>query len=80
VVSTLRERALNRALLHGLRQQGYRGKIAVATSRQRDAALFLEEGVDLTLIPYADAAKEAADRLTPEGGFAPARPGHEPSP
>jgi hypothetical protein len=39
--------------------------------------LFLEEGVDLTLIPYADAAKEAADRLTPEGGFAPARPGHE---
>ncbi|MFM1892763.1 MAG: hypothetical protein RLZ44_1840 [Pseudomonadota bacterium] len=72
VVSTLRDRALNRALLHGLRQQGYRGKIAVAAAHQRDAAQFQQDGVDLTLVPYADAAKEAADRLTPAGGFGPA--------
>jgi Kef-type K+ transport system membrane component KefB len=63
VVSTLRDRALNRALLLGLQQQGYRGKVAVSSSTRREATVFREEGVDLVLVPYADAAKEAADRL-----------------
>ncbi len=63
VVSTLRDRTLNRALLHGLRQQNYGGKVAISTSDRRDASHFQEEGIDLVLVPYADAAKEAADRL-----------------
>jgi len=63
VVSTLRDRVLNRALLQGLRQHGYRGKVAVSTATRREADEFRREGVDLVLVPYADAANEAADKL-----------------
>lgn len=66
VVSTLRDRVLNRALLQGLKQQGYRGKVAVSSSTLHEADGFRREGVDLVLVPYADAAKEAADKLLRE--------------
>lgn len=68
VVSTVRDRSINRMLLHGLRQQNYQGKIALSTARRDDAQLFEREGVDMILIPYADAAKEAADRLLSSDG------------
>lgn len=63
VVSTVRDRSINRMLLHGLRQQNYQGKIALSTSSRDDAQRFEAEGVDMVLVPYADAAREAADRL-----------------
>ena len=63
IVSTLRDRALNRALLLGLKQQGFGGKVAVSSSTRHEAEVFRKEGVDLVLVPYADAAKEAADKL-----------------
>lgn len=66
VVSTLRDRTLNQALLHGLKQQDYQGKVAVSASTRTDADMFETKGVDMVLIPYADAAKEAADRLMQE--------------
>ena len=65
VVSTVRDRKINKNLLHGLRQQNYRGKVAVAASSHRDRSLFEQEGVDLVLIPYSDAAREAAILLMP---------------
>lgn len=65
VVSTVRDRSINRLLVQSLRQQGYRGKIAVAVSNQRDVRVLKQEGVDLVLIPYSDAAREAAARLAP---------------
>jgi len=65
VVSTVRDRSINRMLLHGLRQQNYSGNIAIAASSQHDRILFEQEGVDLVLIPYSDAAKEAAMRIMP---------------
>ncbi|HEY5602817.1 MAG TPA: cation:proton antiporter family protein [Gammaproteobacteria bacterium] len=65
VVSTLRDNSLNRALLHALKHQGYKGKVAVSASNRRDAARFEAEGIEMVLIPYIDAAKEAADRLFP---------------
>lgn len=68
VVSTVRDRSINRMLLHGLRQQNYQGKIALSTARRDDAQQFEREGVDMILIPYADAAKEAADRLLSTDG------------
>ncbi|MDI4639279.1 MULTISPECIES: cation:proton antiporter [Halomonadaceae] len=71
VVSTLRDSAINRMLLHGLRQQGFTGKVAIAVSHIRDAQRFEQGGVDLMLVPYADAAREAAIRLMtaePRGG------------
>ncbi|TLF46004.1 sodium:proton exchanger [Halomonas urmiana] len=63
VVSTLRDPDANRMLLHGLRQQGFPGKVAIAVSQRRDARHFAQEGVDLVLVPYADAAREAAIRV-----------------
>lgn len=63
IVSTLRDPAINRGLLRGLRQQGFAGKIAIAVSNRRDARRFEEDGVDLVLVPYADAAREAALRV-----------------
>ncbi|MDX1757060.1 MAG: cation:proton antiporter family protein [Marinobacter sp.] len=76
VVSTIRDIGINQMLLQGLRQQQYRGRVAVACSSRRDAKKLEQAGVDLVLIPYSDAAKEAADQLMrlvavevePEGG------------
>lgn len=65
VVSTMRDRAINRMLLHGLHQQGYPGKVALSASSRHEAQQFEREGVDLVFVPYADAAREAADRLFP---------------
>ena len=68
VVSTLRDRAVNRMLLHGLRQQHYSGRIAVSAASGLDARAFEEQGVDLVLVPYTDAAREAADRVLSRNG------------
>ncbi len=65
VVSTVRDRSINQMLLHGLRQQGYQGKVALSASSRREARTYEEEGVDRVFIPYADAAEEAAERLAP---------------
>jgi len=50
-------------LLHGLKQSNYRGQVAIASSARHDSKVLAKAGVDLLLIPYADAAKEAADQL-----------------
>ncbi|MDZ7840478.1 MAG: cation:proton antiporter family protein [Gammaproteobacteria bacterium] len=65
VVSTLRDRVLDRALIRALRHQDYTGRVAVASSSRLDAKMLEGEGVDMVLIPYSDAAREAADRLYP---------------
>lgn len=63
IVSTIRERSVNWTLLHTLRQQGFRGRVAVAANGQHEAELFRREGADLVLVPYFDAAREAVDHL-----------------
>jgi Kef-type K+ transport system membrane component KefB len=63
VVSTVRDRHISNMILHGLRQQNFLGKVALSTSSTHDAELFKQNRVDLVLVPYADAAKEAADQL-----------------
>mgnify|MGYP005845717755 CR=1 FL=1 len=65
VVSTVRDQDINRTLLHGLREQGYGGKVALATSSRHEARALEADGVDLVLVPYSDAAREAAERLLP---------------
>lgn len=63
VVSTLRDRSVDKALLHGLQQHSYQGKVAISASTSNDAKWLRERGAHLILIPYADAAREAAERL-----------------
>ncbi len=63
VVSTVRDRSINRLLLKTLRQNGYDGKVAISSSSLQEARLFESEGADLVLIPFSDAAKEAAGQI-----------------
>lgn len=63
VVSTAPERHVNLSLIHSLRSLGYRGRIAIAAQAQDDAARLEQVGADLILLPFADAAREAVDRI-----------------
>ena len=63
VVSTARERHVNQALIHTLRSLGYAGRIAVTVHGPGEIARLEQAGADLVLVPFADAAREAADRL-----------------
>ncbi|PHS72703.1 MAG: sodium:proton exchanger [Porticoccus sp.] len=66
VVSTVRDRAINRMILHGLKEQGYKGKVAISAAGSYDARFFEQAGVDMVLVPYTDAAREAAAQLFPQ--------------
>jgi Kef-type K+ transport system membrane component KefB len=63
VVSTARECHVNLSLLHSLRSLGYSGRSAITAQALEDAARLEQAGADLILLPFADAAREAADRI-----------------
>jgi Kef-type K+ transport system membrane component KefB len=63
VLSSVREKDINLALLHGLRDFGYKGRVAVTAHNNRDAEQLEQAGADRVLVPYADAAAEAVDKL-----------------
>ncbi|MEO6423513.1 MAG: cation:proton antiporter family protein [Candidatus Nitrotoga sp.] len=63
VVSTARDRHVNQTMIHSLRSVGYAGRIAVAAHSAGEAERLEQAGADLVLVPYMDAAREAADRL-----------------
>ena len=63
VLSSVREMPVNLALLHGLRDYGYKGRVAVTAHNTIDAERLKQAGADRVLIPYADAAAEAVDNL-----------------
>jgi Kef-type K+ transport system membrane component KefB len=63
VLSSVREKDINFALLHGLRDFGYQGRVAVTAHTTSDAEQLKQAGADRVLIPYADAAAEAVDNL-----------------
>jgi Trk K+ transport system NAD-binding subunit len=63
VVSTLPQREVSLGLLHVLRQQGCTGKIAATAHDAYTAERLQQAGADMVLLPFIDAAKEAADVL-----------------
>ncbi len=63
VVGTMRDRQISLALFKSLKQDNYRGQIALAATHHLDAEHFKEMGVDMVLVPYHDAAVEAVNRL-----------------
>ena len=63
IISTARERHVNQVLIHSLRSAGYAGRIAVTAHSPVDVARLEQAGADLVLAPFADAAREAVDRL-----------------
>jgi len=66
VLSSIREMPVNLALLHGLHEYGYKGKVAVTVHSTSNAEELKQAGADQVLIPYADAATEAVDILFSE--------------
>ena len=71
VVSSVREMAVNLALLHGLHDYGYKGRVAVTAHSSHNAEQLEQSGADRVLIPYADAAAEAVDNLFGASGKQP---------
>lgn len=63
VASTLSESDPRMALLHGLRSQQFRGKVLVAMHQPEDGAALREQGADVILTPFADAAEHAVRTL-----------------
>lgn len=66
VISTVRDRHINRMLLTGLKQQGYQGKTAIAVTNRHDQELFTGEGVNMVIEPYSDAARETVEKVFTE--------------
>ena len=50
-----------RILVESLKDQGFSGRIAVAAQHAHDAGSLREKGADLILMPFVDAADQAAD-------------------
>jgi len=63
VLSSLRELPVNLALLHGLRDHGYAGAVAMTAHTRTDAGQLKRAGTHRVWIPYASAAAEAVDSL-----------------
>ncbi|WP_456413073.1 cation:proton antiporter [Thiolapillus sp.] len=63
VLSSVRDLSISFALLHGLREYGYKGKVAVTTHSRKNTEALKKAGADYVLVPYADAAAEAVDHL-----------------
>ena len=51
---------LRRSLIPSLRDVGYRGRVAIAAHSEKTAALLQEAGADIVLLPFRDAASQAA--------------------
>jgi Trk K+ transport system NAD-binding subunit len=66
VVCTAPRMETNLVLLCSLREFGYNGRVALTAHHAGDAETLRAEGTDLVLMPFIDAAKEAADVLLGE--------------
>ena len=60
VASTIPNRDVNLALLHGVRGSGYTGPVAVSAHADADAEVLVEAGADLVLRPFTAAAMQSA--------------------
>ena len=52
------------AIIHALKEAGFKGRIAVASHRDAEVDDLTDAGADLVLEPFQDAADQAADLLT----------------
>ncbi|WP_051340191.1 cation:proton antiporter [Azospirillum halopraeferens] len=56
------------ALVHGLRDAGFRGRIALTCHDARDRKQVLRHGADLALAPFMDAAARAVEMIVDDAG------------
>ena len=63
VVSTIPGRDIGLTLLHSLKHHGFKGGVALTCHTLQDVDLLKQEGADQVLLPFRDAAQEAARML-----------------
>lgn len=63
IISTLPDKAVNKALIKYMRAAGYTGKIALTSYTGRTAKELEKAGADLILLPFVDAADGVAAKL-----------------
>ncbi|MBL0225058.1 MAG: cation:proton antiporter [Geobacteraceae bacterium] len=63
VVSTSPEHHVNQSLIHSLQSLGYAGRIAVTAHGHGSVTRLQKAGADLVMIPYEDAALQAAEKI-----------------
>jgi hypothetical protein len=66
VVSTVPDRSVNLALVHGLEQADYTGAVALTAHNEHDAARLEAAGVDVVLRPF-HAATDSGAAILPDG-------------
>lgn len=71
VISTVRSKDINLALIHNLRKNNYTGKVALTATSSQEAAEFEKAGANLVFRPFKDATELAADALTYAMDFLP---------
>ena len=64
VISTVRSREMNLALIQHLKKSGYTGKVALTATSSQESEEFEEAGANLVFRPFRDATEQAADALT----------------
>jgi Kef-type K+ transport system membrane component KefB len=64
VISTIPDRDMSLVLLHALQHHAYRGRVALTAHSIGHRDYLLHAGADVVLLPFRDAAREAADILT----------------
>lgn len=60
VVSTIPVCDVGLTLLHTLQHHHFGGRVALTSHNRRDEAILLEAGADMVLLPFRDAARQAA--------------------
>jgi len=71
VISTVRSKEMNLALIRNLKEVGYAGKVALTATNEREAVEFENAGAHLVFRPFRDATEQAADALTYAMDFLP---------
>lgn len=71
VISAVRSKEMNLALIHNLKKDGYTGKVSLTATNSQEAAEFEKAGANLVFRPFKDATEQAADALTYAMDFLP---------
>lgn len=71
VISTVRSKEMNLALIHTLNKDGFGGKVALTATNDQEVTEFEKAGAHLVFRPFKDASEQAADMLTYAMDFLP---------
>ncbi|MCC6221856.1 MAG: cation:proton antiporter [Deltaproteobacteria bacterium] len=71
VISTVRSKEMNLTLIHNLKQDKYKGKVALTATNGHEAQAYEKAGANLVFRPFRDATETAADALTYAMDFLP---------